>query len=189
MTSTRSSVAVRVPNCGAHAGPPDCHQAGVSARAAPLGADETERGADDFRTLASAGRSDSAARSPGKRERRPQRSEGSLPDACFAQSSTVRTSSACATTLRLRRPIVGPAIGEQEVSAEHGRATCIHALAILTSDVVDAAETILCADGSRLHGRGTYWLRKARAPGVSTRCSQGPLSHSKPSRLISTAVM
>ena len=29
--------------------------------------------------------------------------------------------------------------------------------------------------GSLVHGRGTYWLRKVRAPGVSTRCSQGPL--------------
>ena len=68
----------------------------------------------------------------------------------------------------LGRRVRGRACGEQEVSAQLGRATCIHGLAILTSDVIHAVETFLSAV---THRRGTYWLRKARAVGVSTRCS------------------
>jgi hypothetical protein len=77
----------------------------------------------------------------------------------------------------------GPAVGPWV------RSLVFHGLGILASDVVDADERSRARSRQPPYGRRTYWLRKARAAGVSTRCSQGPLSHSEPARLHSTAVM
>ena len=90
-----------------------------------------------------------------------RRPAGPLTTACTALPSCASRSAGSCSRF--------PACGEQEVSAQHGRATCIHALAILTSDVIHAASRRSClrsliVGGRTGSGRRAPWVCRPAAP-------------------------